>query len=173
MSDTHRMTRSMSERRRTNRGIALVELTMALPALVLLLVGAADFGRVFYTALELQAAARAGAEYGANNLTNSSDSAGIRTAAATAAPDIGLGANATDIPDAGQYPVCASDDTDTATFTPQASPATCASTCAGSTAHMLCFVKVTTTKSFTTISNYLPAVPKTITITRTAYQAVY
>jgi Flp pilus assembly protein TadG len=163
---------SLSGRWRRNRGVAMVELALSLPVLVTVLVGGADFGRAFYTAIQLVAASRAGAAYGAHSAANSSDSSGIRVAAAYAAPNISLTANSTDIPDAGQYPVCASDDTGTATFTPQASPATCSSACPGSTDHMLCFVKVTTTKAFTMISSYIPGVPRTIMITRTAYQIV-
>jgi Flp pilus assembly protein TadG len=79
-----------------------VELTLTLPPLMLLPVGAADFARGFYTAMELQAVADAGAKYAAHTSANSSDSSGIRTAASVAAPDIGLAANATDVPDAGQ-----------------------------------------------------------------------
>jgi Flp pilus assembly protein TadG len=162
----------MSQRWRRDRGAAMVELALSLPLLVLVLVGAADFGRAFYTAIELVAASRAGAAFGAHSAANSSDSSGIRIAAATAAPNIGLEATAAAIPDAGQYPVCASNDTGTAIFTPQASPATCSSACSGSTDHMVCFVKVTTTKAFTLISSYAPGVPRTILLTRTAYQIV-
>jgi Flp pilus assembly protein TadG len=162
---------SISKRWRTSRGSAIVELALSLPLLVTLLVGTADFGRVFYMSIQLTAAARAGAQFGAQSSSNSSDSASIRTAAATAAPNIGLAANSIDIPDAGQYPMCASDDTSGATFTPQASPATCSSSCSGS-GHMVCYVKVTTTKNFTTISSFVPGVPHTMTISRTAYQVV-
>src|SRR5260221_3845737 len=43
------------------RGSALVELAIALPLLVAVLVGTTDFARVFYLATELTNAARAGA----------------------------------------------------------------------------------------------------------------
>jgi Flp pilus assembly protein TadG len=154
------------------RGSALVELTAVLPVLVTILVGASDFARAYYYSMELTAAARAGAQYGASTLTTSSDASGIRQTAANAATNVGLGANAVDIPDAGQYPVCASDDASSASFTYQASPATCSSTCSGGSAHMVCYVKVTARKEFRVISSYIPGVPSTITLNRTAYQAV-
>jgi hypothetical protein len=50
------------------RGAALVEAVVALPFLVALLIGTADFARVFYVTMELTNAARAGAQYGAATL---------------------------------------------------------------------------------------------------------
>ncbi|HUY87707.1 MAG TPA: TadE family protein [Pirellulales bacterium] len=45
-------------------GAAAVEFAIVLPLLVLLLLGGADFGRCFYSAMAITNAARAGAEYG-------------------------------------------------------------------------------------------------------------
>jgi hypothetical protein len=45
------------------RGVAIVEFALALPFLVLLLVGLGDLGLGFYQALQVQGAAAAGAEY--------------------------------------------------------------------------------------------------------------
>lgn len=50
---------------RGRRGAAAVEFAVVLPLLVLLLLGGADFGRCFYSAMAVTNAARAGAEYGA------------------------------------------------------------------------------------------------------------
>lgn len=75
------------------RGQSLVELALLLPVLLLLVIGVADFARAFYMSIEVQDAARAGAQYG---LTNSSDTTGMQTAATNDAPDVsGMTATAT------------------------------------------------------------------------------
>jgi Flp pilus assembly protein TadG len=48
-------------------GQSLVELALALPVLLLILLGLADFGRAFYYTTTIANAARAGAEYAAIN----------------------------------------------------------------------------------------------------------
>jgi Flp pilus assembly protein TadG len=45
----------------------MVELAVVVPVLVLLLIGAADYGRFFFTSIAVANAARAGAEYGAQD----------------------------------------------------------------------------------------------------------
>jgi Flp pilus assembly protein TadG len=66
---------------RTARGLSYVELALALPALALILVVAVDFGRLFYTYLEVINAARAGAQYGANSVITAADASGMTAAA--------------------------------------------------------------------------------------------
>lgn len=76
--------------RRGERGASLVEMAVVLPVLALLLVGAIDFGRVFYVSMALTNAARVGVQYGAQNPGTAVDTAGMRAAAIAAArPDIG------------------------------------------------------------------------------------
>src|SRR5687768_12459108 len=58
-------------------GAAMVEFAVVFPVLVLLLIGAADFGRVFFTSIAVANAARAGAEWGAMDSDNAQDSLGI------------------------------------------------------------------------------------------------
>ena len=65
----------------SDAGSALVELAVALPLLVLMMVCVVDFGRVFYMGIALTNAARAGAQYGAHNPAQSGDFAGMQTAA--------------------------------------------------------------------------------------------
>lgn len=48
-------------------GQSLVEFALALPVLLLILLGLADFGRAFYYTTAIAGAARAGAEYAAKN----------------------------------------------------------------------------------------------------------
>jgi Flp pilus assembly protein TadG len=50
---------------REQRGQSLVEFALALPVLLVLLLGLADFGRAFYYTSTIANAARAGAEYAA------------------------------------------------------------------------------------------------------------
>lgn len=63
------------------RGQSYVELAFALPVLAMILVVAADFGRLFYTYLEVINAARAAAQYGSNSVVTAADSSGMVAAA--------------------------------------------------------------------------------------------
>ena len=62
-------------------GGALVETALTAPVLVILLLGAVEFARVAYTAIEVANAARAGVAYGAQNGGTASDTPGITWAA--------------------------------------------------------------------------------------------
>ena len=58
------------------RGQSLIELAVALPFLLLLMLGTIDLGRMFFDYIELRNAVREGAAYGSRNPT---DAAGVRT----------------------------------------------------------------------------------------------
>ena len=73
---------------RDDRGQAFVELALVLPIFILLLVGAAEVGRIAFAAIEVSNAARAGVSYGAQNHATASDSSGIQTAATQDGPDL-------------------------------------------------------------------------------------
>jgi Flp pilus assembly protein TadG len=73
---------------RDDRGQAFVELALVLPIFILLLVGAAEVGRIAFAAIEVSNAARAGVSYGAQNHATASDSSGIQTAAIQDGPDL-------------------------------------------------------------------------------------
>jgi Flp pilus assembly protein TadG len=140
------------------RGASLVELVVALPLLVIVLIGTVDFARVFYSAIEVTEAARAAAQFGATNESNSTNTAGMQAAAANAAPDVTLHSVS-----AGRVCECV-DNTNAAT---RSSAAACTSSdCTGAT-HLVISVTVTAVRAFTTISMY-PGIPHTITITRGA-----
>lgn len=68
-----------------DHGSSLVEVALALPVLLALLLGVVDFGRAYYLAMEVAGAAHAGAEYG---IQAPSDSTGIKAAAKADAPDV-------------------------------------------------------------------------------------
>ena len=125
-------------------GSALVELAVCLPLLALVLVGTADFARVFYTSISLTNAARAGAQYGAYSPAQSGDTAQIQaTATASIAPVT------FDAPQASRTCQCFSD-AGAAGATISCTTGTC-----GSGQHRVMTVTVTATKSFTTISALL------------------
>ncbi len=63
-------------RRHRSRGQALVEFTIFVPVFLLLLLITVDFGRVFFSDIEINNAAREGASYAA---TNPTDTTGIQT----------------------------------------------------------------------------------------------
>lgn len=52
---------------RSERAQSLVEMALALPVLLMLLLGAADLGRAYYAYVAITNAAREGARYGASN----------------------------------------------------------------------------------------------------------
>jgi Flp pilus assembly protein TadG len=69
-----------------------VEFALTVPLLLLLLLAAADFGRVMYWAITVSGAARAGAVYGARSQTTAADTSGIRQAASQEGQNIGISA---------------------------------------------------------------------------------
>jgi Flp pilus assembly protein TadG len=82
--NSHRSNKKVPKARRrfrAARGQSYVELALALPVLALILVVAADFGRLFYTYLEVINAARAGAQYGSNSVVTAANTAGMIAAA--------------------------------------------------------------------------------------------
>ena len=72
----------------SDAGQAIVETALIFPMLLALLIGAAEFARVAYAAIEVANAARAGVQYGAQSGFNASDSTGIATAAAKDAANV-------------------------------------------------------------------------------------
>ena len=62
-------------------GQSLLEVALLTPMLLALLLGVIEMGRYSYISILVGSAARAGAAYGAQNLAQSADGAGIQTAA--------------------------------------------------------------------------------------------
>src|SRR2546428_12994940 len=67
------------------RGQALVEFALVSPLSVLLFIGCLEFGRVFYSAMAVTHAARAGTQYGAQNNNTSGEFDGMTQAALASA----------------------------------------------------------------------------------------
>src|ERR1700722_1435341 len=73
---------------RSDVGQAFIELALILPVLVLLIIGAAELGRLAYASIEVSNSARAGVAYGAQNHITASDTTGIQVAARNDSTDI-------------------------------------------------------------------------------------
>jgi len=67
-------------RAKFRKGQSAVELAFVAPALVLLLVVAADFARVFFVSISVNNAARAGAQYGSQSVITAADANGMTAA---------------------------------------------------------------------------------------------
>jgi len=80
-----------------DKGQALVETALSFTLLLLLLVGAVEFARLFYASIEVSNAALAGVQYGVQSAATAGDTAGIQTAAANDAQNIALGTTTTSL----------------------------------------------------------------------------
>ena len=65
----------------SGRGQALVELALTAPVLIILVLGAIDFGRVYFSQVAVTNAAQNGAAYASQSATSAADTAGIKAAA--------------------------------------------------------------------------------------------
>jgi Flp pilus assembly protein TadG len=72
-------------------GQALVEMALTVPMLVLLLLGAVEFGRVAYISIQVSNAAKAAAQYGAQTLDTAVDQAGMQAVAQADASSLAAG----------------------------------------------------------------------------------
>ena len=157
-------TNSAAGRRGQDHGAAFVELVVALPVLLVILIGTADFARVFYAGIELTNAARAGAQWGVSTLARSGDTAGMQAAAIAAAPNIsGVTVTATQTckcaTNAGVYSSLVSGTCATPPATSCLSP---------SGLHRVVYVTVTTNMTFTTLARVLPSSLNSMPLSRTA-----
>jgi Flp pilus assembly protein TadG len=133
--------------RKSTAAGAVIEFAVIIPVLVLLAIGVVDFGRAFFTGIAVASAARAGAQYGAQDvIATSADTAGMRVAAENDAHDIGTITVSTNR-------VCK--------CTNGASIA-CNGSCGGSYDKPEVFVTVKVTKAYSMILRY-PGIPSTLT----------
>jgi len=156
---------------RSQRGQALVELAIVLPALLLLALGIIEIGRYAYIGILVGNAARAGAIYGAQGLANATiNNTGIENAAkldfAGGGTTNGLAATALTV---ASFPTCGCDiggtiSSDTAgNCTPSTPPS-----CAG---HWVVTIHVTASGSYNGLFSY-PGIPSPLPISRTASMRV-
>jgi Flp pilus assembly protein TadG len=142
---------------RAEGGQSLLELALVLPMLLLLLVGTIEIGRLAYYSIVVANAARAGAQYGAQNLITAADTPGITTAAGNDAGIAGLAVGVTHTCGCtgtvggvgGLTPAC-----------PAAPPCTLPN-------HALVYIQVTTTYPFTPLFSYHPWHPAPISLSST------
>jgi Flp pilus assembly protein TadG len=66
---------------RKESGNSLIELALAVPLLLLMLLGTADFGRLFYESIAVENAARCGTQFAVVSTANHNNLAGIQQAA--------------------------------------------------------------------------------------------
>ena len=137
----------MRARRKNSKGQSIVEMTVLLPLLVLVLVVAADFARVFYESIEVANAARAGVQYGAQNYVTAADFTGMQNAA------LEDGSNISGLTAAASY-FCTCNGQTVA-----CSPPVCS--------EPQVFVKVQTNATFSTILDY-PGIGNSIPLSTTA-----
>ena len=153
------------------RGTALVELAVVMPLVVLLLVGAIDFARVFYTALAVTQAARAGAEYGVLTGASSTDASALAAAITLAAQNaVASDIGTVGVPAAKTECQCVPDNPGNAGALDGLAVVACttagaATGCSGQR-HLAMFVTVTASKTFMMTAAF-PGLPYSMPITRT------
>ncbi len=138
---------------RDEHGGSLFELGVMLPTFALMLLGAVDFGRAYYSAIAVAGAAHAAAAYGSQNPT---DTTGIKNAALDDAP---YGSNLT-----VSTPTYGCECADGSSYS--ASCSTTPSSCPSSL-NVVYRVNVTVKGTYTTLFPW-PGVPSSLTFTSTA-----
>ena len=133
----------------TNRrkGAAAAELALMMGILMLILVGTIDLGRVFYSAVTVDDASRAGAQWGIRSNGFSGDSSGIHDAAADNAEDLATVASSSE-----RVCLCEGSSTEVDCIT---------GTCTAGVGVPQVYVRVTTETTFNTLFDY-PGVPHVI-----------
>ena len=144
-------------------GQSLLEVALLTPMLLALLLGVIELGRYAYFSILVGNAARSGAAYGAQNLVQSVDGTGIRTAANNDFQNNGQNASSFTVNSATS---CGCDSNGTITGAAcSTSTNSTAGTCASG--HWVVMVSVTATGTFNSLFNY-PGVPKSPTVSNTA-----
>jgi Flp pilus assembly protein TadG len=133
--------------RSAQRGSAMLEFGLLVSLLTIILAGAMEFSRVFYSADEVVNAARAGVQYGLQSTSSETNYTGMQTAAKADGGDVsGLSATAS------QFCLC-TDGTTTS--------------CATGVCTMRTYIKVAASGTFQTIGKY-PYFPQSVALGNTA-----
>jgi hypothetical protein len=144
------MKQQIARRLKREDGTAILETAFLASFLILLLLGAVDFGRAYYVAIEVSSAAHEAALYGSQNFT---DTAGMETVAASNASDVStLVATAT-------YG-CECYDGSSSSALCAVPPASCPIPSGSSTSigNIVYYVQVNTTATYNALFNY-PGIP--------------
>jgi Flp pilus assembly protein TadG len=157
------------------KGQALLEIALVTPLILALALGVIELGRYAYIAILVGSAARAGAAYGAQNLTYAADPAAIKQAAISdfqnnGQPATNLNVNAT--------VVCGCDSDGTISMQTTLCSAQAdgnigntISACSNGGGHWAVMVSVEASGTFNSLFDY-PGIPKSITVDRTATMMV-
>jgi Flp pilus assembly protein TadG len=138
----------------TSRGQSCAELAFSVPFLMVLLLVVVETGRICLIAISLSAAARAGVQYGAQNLTTVANNSGMQSAAKADAGNLaGFVATST------HYCQCSN-----------GAASTCLSTDC-STSHRLTYVQMNTSATYSPWISW-PGVPVAVTMTGQAIMRV-
>jgi len=132
------------------RGSAVVELAVAVPLLLVAVIGLVDFGRASFQAVEVETAAVAGATYGLQGEEYAIDTDGIKNAALASLLETSDASDAE--VESSRYCECEEGKT-----------VDCSTTCSGAKPAM--YVRVSVEDSFETLLTY-PGVPKSIGLSR-------
>lgn len=139
---------------RCNSGQSLVETALAVSLCGVLMLGAAEFGRLAYAGIEISDSARAGVEYGSQSRATALDLPNMKVAALASAPDV---PNLTLT--ASSFCKCA-----------DGTSSTCAtSDCSGS--RIVTYVQVNTSGNINPLI-YVPGLPKTYSLSGKAVMRV-
>ena len=159
--------RAALRRRPFERGQSAVEMSMLATVLVLILLACTDFARLYYTAIELQGAARAGAQYGSQGSAYADDSNNVCVEAYDDAQNIWGGSTApTQCADTHVPNMSVSTSQCTCqTVSPQTPPLCPSSECTNLPNGT--FVSVTATSTYHTLVDY-PGIPSTIPLSSSA-----
>lgn len=137
-------------KRFNERGNAMLELAVVVPVLLLVMLGTADLGRVFFAAVTAVGGAHSGALYGSMSVARASDSSGVTNAALLDTQDLSGTTVAVT-----KYCQCG-----------LGTPAPCPMSCSTSSP-MRVYVKVTTQKTYSTVAPY-PGIPASVPLATTA-----
>lgn len=130
------------------------------PLLLILLLGIIEIGRYAELSIVVANAAHAGAQYGAQNLVTAADTASIESAAMNDGQGTS-GLTASAVP---PQALCGCSGTTPSTCT--ATPPTCIAP-----SHLVVYVQVNTTGTFTSLFHY-PGIPPSITVNATSEMRV-
>jgi Flp pilus assembly protein TadG len=139
-------------------GTSLVEFALLLPILLILLLGIIEIGRYAEMSILVTNAARAGVQYGAQNLANAADLQGIQTAASN------------DAPAAVQQSQVSTSYMCLCTGTGGNPGGTCPAACVPPGQEIV-YLTVTTAGTYTSLFRY-PGIPSPVTLTGTAQMRV-
>lgn len=147
----------------SDSGQSMVELALLTPILLLLVIGVVEMGRYTYLSVVLGNAARAGADYGAQGLAYSVDTAGIQAAATIDFNDNGETSGLS----VSSTAICGCDNG--GTITTAGCTGGTAGTCGAG--HWVVMVQVTASATFNALFKY-PGIPPQLSMSNTAQMRV-